>query len=244
MMRVSATASVEASPDRSGKPGASSVTTNGMTGSASDEQHGLHDQHQRRRRGSRRSARRRRPPFRAPRIGRHEGGVEGALAEDGAEMVRACARRRRRRRPSGPTPITAAMTTSRTKPVRRETSVQPPTERMLRSIGLRPGAPALVAHERVAAALGGGADALGDDVERPPLHLGEDAPDIFADDAERHELDAGEEHHRDDDAREAGNVGAEEQRAEDEVDGRDDRARSRSGCRYRSRSSAAPSRTR
>src|SRR5215207_5288609 len=121
----------------------------------------------------------------------------------------------------GPTPITAAITTSRTKPVRRETSVQPPTDRMCLNTGSGPRGAAVVPGEAVRD-LGGAADPLGDDVERAPLHLGEDAPDILADDAERHELDAGEEHHRDDERGIARHVGPEEEGADGEVDrGRD-----------------------
>ena len=44
-------------------------------------------------------------------------------------------------------------------------------------------------------------------IERPRLHLLVDAGEIFADDAERDELDAGEEHDRHDQRGEAGNVG-------------------------------------
>src|SRR5215210_5209576 len=105
---------------------------------------------------------------------------------------------------TGPVPIIAAMTMSRKKPVTRETSVQPPTDRIFLNIAPRldsRDAPVL-ADERVAPCRRA-ADAIVHHVERPAFHLGEDAADIFADHAERHELNAGEEHDRHDQRREA-----------------------------------------
>src|SRR4051794_15779728 len=84
---------------------------------------------------------------------------------------------------TGPVPIVAAITTSRKKPVTRETSVHPPTEAILRNIvdsGLHGAA---VVPNEIVGADARRADALLDDVQRPALHLGEDAPYVFPDDA-------------------------------------------------------------
>src|SRR5829696_82843 len=76
---------------------------------------------------------------------------------------------------TGPTPITAAMTTSRIKPVMRETRVQPPTDRICFNIRSRLHGATIVAKDLRMGGIRRVADPLGDDVERPPLHLGEDA---------------------------------------------------------------------
>src|SRR3954471_19941563 len=101
---------------------------------------------------------------------------------------------------TGPAPISAAMTTSRKNPVMRERSVHPPTDRILRYTWSGPRQPAFFAHRR-RLRIRGPADAVRDDVERTSFHLGEDTADVLAHDAEREELDAGEEHHRDDQRR-------------------------------------------
>src|SRR5215217_9583903 len=123
---------------------------------------------------------------------------------------------------TGPMPITAAMTTSRTNPVILETSVQPPTDRTCFSIRSRSrGGATLVADDLGRRSLNGIADPLGDDIERAALHLGEDAADILADDAKRHELHAAEEGDRDDERGIAGDVDAEEKGPDREIGGGD-----------------------
>ncbi len=61
-------------------------------------------------------------------------------------------------------------------------------------------------------------DLVGDQIERTVFHLGEDAADIFADDAEADELHAGEEQHADHDGGETRRAHAEEQCLADEID--------------------------
>src|SRR4051812_2107500 len=91
---------------------------------------------------------------------------------------------------TGPVPMVAAITTSRKNPVMREASVHPPTEAILPSIGPSGLHGAAVVPDEVVGKIARRPDALLDHIERPALHLGEDAPDVLADDAERHELHA------------------------------------------------------
>ena len=63
------------------------------------------------------------------RIGRHEGGVERTLGEDRAEMI-GQPHATKKASAIGPAPRMAASTMSRPKPVRRDSSVKPPTVKM------------------------------------------------------------------------------------------------------------------
>ena len=185
-MRVSVTARSNFAGSAE-KPGASRSTTQRhrrqAPATSSDD---LHDQHQRE--DAAREGARRRLAVRFEHAARRSG-TKAELNAPSPKMARKWLGMRNattKASATGPAPITAAMTTSRTKPVTRETSVQPPTDRIFLNIGQARAQPAVVADERAARSLGGGADALGHDVKRPALHLGEDAADIFADDAERH----------------------------------------------------------
>src|SRR5919199_2630074 len=66
-------------------------------------------------------------------------------------------------------------------------------------------------------------DAVLNEIERTALHLGENAADIFPDDAEPHELDAGREQDGDDDGWITRNVGAEKQSLHEKVKRHHDR---------------------
>src|SRR5262249_28623983 len=63
------------------------------------------------------------------------------------------------------------------------------------------------------------AEPFGDEKQRAALHLFIDAPEILADDAERDELYAGKEHHRDDQRWKAGSIAAVNQGFDEDDDG-------------------------
>ena len=85
-MRVRSTASAKR-PGSRAKPGASTSITAGVNSSANGQQHDLARQQQREDPVGEQPGARWPALLADARIGRHEGGVEGALGENGAEMV-------------------------------------------------------------------------------------------------------------------------------------------------------------
>ena len=86
-MRVSSTASAKR-PGSLAKPGASSAITAGVNSERNRQQHDLAGEQQREDAvGEQLAPDQRRPSLADARIGRHEGGVEGAFGEDRAEMI-------------------------------------------------------------------------------------------------------------------------------------------------------------
>ena len=84
-------------------------------------------------------------------------------------------------------------------------------------------------------------DRIAHHIERPLLGLGEDAADIFAEHAERDQLDAAEEQHRDHDRGIAGHRVAEDHRVDREEAAHSRARTARRAPRHRSRSAAARS---
>src|SRR5208282_1418028 len=114
---------------------------------------------------------------------------------------------------SKPAPRMAPSNISRKKPAPRESRVRPPTETRLLymsvfdSTGARPGY-RIVRRERI------DADPLLDQIERPPFNFGEDAADIFADDAKRQQLNSGKKRNRDNQRGKAWHIDAENEGAD------------------------------
>ena len=147
------------------------------------------------------------------RIGRHEGGVPGAFAENGAKMIGQALRH-----DEGVGEKAGAENGAEhdvAEEARGAREQRDAADRKADFCTSAAQAQSRRAREESSSASGVNADALLDEIERAPLHLREDAADIFAENAEREQLNAGEEGDRHDQRGIAWHVDAEDQCPDD-----------------------------